>query len=57
MDRYGLLSNTCYGNWLPGDSREFIARRGGSVRSIRADRPFVDVVPVDGLGSNHEELT
>jgi hypothetical protein len=26
MDRYWLLSNTCYGNWLPGDSRGFVGR-------------------------------
>jgi REP element-mobilizing transposase RayT len=24
MDRYWLLSNTCYGNWLPGDARGFV---------------------------------
>ena len=23
MDRYWLLTNTCYGNWLPGDGRGF----------------------------------
>jgi REP element-mobilizing transposase RayT len=26
MDRYWLLSNKCYGNWLPGDSRGFVGR-------------------------------
>jgi REP element-mobilizing transposase RayT len=24
MDRYWFLTNTCYGNWLPGDSRGFV---------------------------------
>src|SRR5437762_13625554 len=24
MDRYWLLTNTCYGNWLPGDARGFV---------------------------------
>src|SRR5437763_1330527 len=24
MDRYWLLTNTCYGNWLPGDRRGFV---------------------------------
>lgn len=24
MDRYWLLTNTCYGNWLPGDPRGFV---------------------------------
>jgi hypothetical protein len=24
MDRYWLLSNTCYGTWLPGDARGFV---------------------------------
>jgi REP element-mobilizing transposase RayT len=26
MDRYWLPSNTCYGNWLPGDRRGFVGR-------------------------------
>ncbi len=26
MDRYWLLTNTCYGNWLPGDVRGFVGR-------------------------------
>jgi REP element-mobilizing transposase RayT len=26
MDRYWLLTNTCYGNWLPGDRRGFVGR-------------------------------
>jgi REP element-mobilizing transposase RayT len=26
MDRYWLLTNTCYGAWLPGDARGFVAR-------------------------------
>ena len=26
MDRYWLLTNTCYGNWLPGDARGFVGR-------------------------------
>lgn len=26
MDRYWLLSNTCYGTWLPGDRRGFVGR-------------------------------
>lgn len=26
MDRYWFLSNTCYGNWLPGDVRGFVGR-------------------------------
>ncbi len=26
MDRYWLLTNTCYGQWLPGDARGFIGR-------------------------------
>ncbi len=24
MDRYWLLTWTCYGHWLPGDSRGFV---------------------------------
>lgn len=26
MDRYWLLTNTCYGTWLPGDERGFVGR-------------------------------
>ena len=26
MDRYWLLTNTCCGNWLPGDRRGFVGR-------------------------------
>jgi hypothetical protein len=26
MDRYWLLTNTCYGNWLPGAARGFVGR-------------------------------
>lgn len=26
MDRYWFLTNTCYGNWLPGDQRGFVGR-------------------------------
>src|SRR5262249_45932657 len=26
MDRHWLLTNTCYGNWLPGDERGFVGR-------------------------------
>src|SRR5262245_40762051 len=26
MDRYWFLTNTCYGNWLPGDDRGFVGR-------------------------------
>jgi REP element-mobilizing transposase RayT len=26
MDRHWLLTNTCYGNWLPGDARGFVGR-------------------------------
>ena len=26
MDRWWLLTNTCYGNWLPGDARGFVGR-------------------------------
>ena len=26
IDRYWLLTNTCYGNWLPGDVRGFVGR-------------------------------
>ncbi len=26
MERYWLLTNTCYGNWLPGDSRGFVGQ-------------------------------
>ncbi len=26
MDRHWLLSNTCYGNWLPGAARGFVGR-------------------------------
>lgn len=26
MDRYWLLTNTCYGQWLPGDQRGFVGR-------------------------------
>ncbi len=26
MDRYWLLTNTCYGNWLPGEARGFVGR-------------------------------
>jgi len=26
MDRYWLLTNTCYGNWLPGSERGFVGR-------------------------------
>src|SRR5215213_7415624 len=25
MDRFWLLSNTCYGNWLPGSGRGFVS--------------------------------
>ena len=33
MDRYWLLTNTCYGTWLPGDGRGFV----GHVWDHRAD--------------------
>ena len=33
MDRYWFLSNTFYGNWLPGDDRGFVSR----VRDRRPD--------------------
>jgi REP element-mobilizing transposase RayT len=26
MDRFWLLTNTCYGNWVPGDRRGFVGR-------------------------------
>jgi hypothetical protein len=26
VDRYWLLTNTSYGNWLPGDRRGFVGR-------------------------------
>ena len=26
MDRYWFLTNTCYGNWLPGNRRGFVGR-------------------------------
>ncbi len=26
MDRYWLLTNTCYGTWLPGDARGFVGQ-------------------------------
>jgi hypothetical protein len=26
MDRYWFLTNTCYGNWLPGDPRGFVGQ-------------------------------
>jgi REP element-mobilizing transposase RayT len=35
MDRHWLLTNTCYGNWLPGDHRGFI----GHVRDHRPEDP------------------
>jgi REP element-mobilizing transposase RayT len=35
MDRYWLLTSTFYGNWLPGDSRGFVAR----VRDRRPEEP------------------
>ena len=46
MDRYWLLSNTCYGHWLPGDSRGFV----GHVMEHRqldttAERRIVHDVP------------
>ncbi len=37
MDRYWLLTNTCYRNWLPGDRRGFV----GQVRERRPDDPDV----------------
>jgi REP element-mobilizing transposase RayT len=36
MDRYWFLTNTCYGNWLPGDERGFVGR----VWEHRADDPM-----------------
>jgi REP element-mobilizing transposase RayT len=33
MDRYWLLTNTLYGNWLPGDQRGFVGQ-------VREHRPF-----------------
>jgi REP element-mobilizing transposase RayT len=35
MQRYWLLTNTCYGNWLPGDARGFVGR----VWEHRSDDP------------------
>jgi REP element-mobilizing transposase RayT len=32
MDRYWFLTNTCYGNWLPGDARGFVSH-------VREHRP------------------
>lgn len=37
MDRYWLITWTCYGNWLPGDPRGFVSR----VRDRRSDDPNV----------------
>ena len=49
MDRYWFLTNTCYGNWLPGDPRGFVGqvwehRRGDSERKprVRHDLPGTD---------------
>ncbi len=36
MDRYWFLTNTCYGNWLPGDARGFV----GGVWEHRPDDPI-----------------
>jgi REP element-mobilizing transposase RayT len=38
MDRYWLLSNTCYGNWLPGNKAGFV----GHIREHRQDDPAAD---------------
>jgi len=35
MDRYWLLTNTCYGQWLPGDQRGFV----GQVWEHRGEDP------------------
>ena len=39
MDRYWLLSNTCYGRWLPGDPRGFV----GHVWEHRDAEPPADL--------------
>jgi REP element-mobilizing transposase RayT len=38
MDRYWLLTNTCYGSWLPGDARGFV----GHVREHRLEEEEED---------------
>jgi REP element-mobilizing transposase RayT len=38
MSRFWLLTSTFYGNWLPGDSRGFVAR----VRDARPEEPARD---------------
>src|SRR5947209_1222844 len=38
MDRYWLLTNTCYGTWLPGDARGFV----GHVWEHRPGEPEKD---------------
>ena len=39
MDRYWLLSNTCYGTWLPGKERGFVGRGHVSPSSVAASAP------------------
>ena len=39
MERYWLLTNTCYGNWLPGDARGFVGRVSAAIRNMLYDQP------------------
>ena len=41
MDRYWLLTNTCYGNRLPGDERGFVGRVWDHRRDDPQDQPRV----------------
>jgi hypothetical protein len=52
MDRYWLLTNTCYGNWLPGEARGFV----GHVWEHRSDDAADDCRVVhDESGSPYDE--
>ena len=54
MDRYWLLSNTCYGTWLPGDERGWLRKGEPAVQppdpeleqacraAMREDRVLLD---------------
>src|SRR5437763_2386082 len=52
MDRYWLLTNTCYGNWLPGDGRGFVGRVWEHRPGDAEDKPRI---PHDLPGEAYDE--
>jgi REP element-mobilizing transposase RayT len=56
MDKYWLLTWTCYGTWLPGDDRGFVSPIAGPDEKYRLIRNSGDPVPggIPALERYHE---